>query len=125
MVVPGVNRTDRLAAGGEVYDLRLYRPVGRSPAEMAFVLRLLREARPIPGIDAARPIRTVDGADRLQVPFGGVGRTAGLFEALERRPITKDPEDAALFGSALATLHRALDHLLRSRHRRPAFDEAR
>lgn len=108
LVVPGVNRTYRLVGGGEVYYLRLYRPVGRSPAEVAFELRLLREARPPPGIDVARPIRAVDGADCVQVPFGGVGSTACLFQALEGRPITNEPEDVALFGSALAKLHHAL-----------------
>ncbi|MEG9505434.1 MAG: phosphotransferase [Methylorubrum extorquens] len=108
LVVPGVNRTYRLAAGGDVYYLRLYRPVGRSPAEIAFELRLLREVRPTPGLDVARPIRTVDGADCAQVPFDGVDRTTCLFEALDGRPITDAPEDVALFGSALAKLHDAL-----------------
>ncbi|WP_407529707.1 phosphotransferase enzyme family protein [Methylobacterium oryzisoli] len=108
LVVPGVNRTYRLAAGDDLYYLRLYRPVGRSPAEIAFELRLLREVRPTSGIDVARPIRTVHGADCAQVAFGGVDRVACLFQALEGRPVTYDPDDVTLFGAALAKLHGAL-----------------
>lgn len=108
LVVPGVNRTYRLAAGGDLSYLRLYRPVGRSPAEIGFELRLLREVRPTPGIDVARPIRTVDGLDCARVAFGGVSRTACLFHALDGRPITDSPEDVALFGASLAKLHAAM-----------------
>ncbi|MBD8906988.1 phosphotransferase [Methylorubrum zatmanii] len=108
LVVPGVNRTYRLAAGGDLSYLRLYRPVGRSLTDIAFELRLLRQVRTTPGIDVARPIRTVDGLDCAEVAFGGVSRTACLFHALEGRPITDAPEDVALFGAALAKLHAAM-----------------
>jgi Ser/Thr protein kinase RdoA (MazF antagonist) len=108
LIVPGGNRTYRLVAGGNTYYLRLYRPVGRSPAQIAFELHLLREVRPTPGINVARPIRTVDGADCARISFGGVDRAACLFHALDGRLITDDPEDVALFGSALAKLHAAL-----------------
>ncbi|MFE1597359.1 phosphotransferase enzyme family protein [Methylobacterium sp. ID0610] len=108
LVVPGVNRTYRLAAGDDVYYLRLYRPLGRSPAEIAFELRLLREVRPMPGIDVARPVRTVDGADCARVAFGGLDRAACVFQALDGRPVTDHPDDVTLFGAALAKLHGAL-----------------
>jgi len=42
------------------------------------------------------------------VLFDSVDRMAGLFHALDGRPIADDPEDVALFGSALARLHGAL-----------------
>ncbi len=103
-----MNRTYRTAAGDDVYYLRLYRPIGRSPVEIAFEMRLLREVRPIPGIAVARPIRTVDGEDCAHVQLNGVGRIAGLFQALDGRPLIDDTEDVALFGSALAKLHSAL-----------------
>lgn len=106
--VPGVNRTYRLTEGADTYYLRLYRPIGRSAAEIAFEMRLLREVRPTPGIDVARPFRTIDGADCAWITFEGVERAAGLFQALDGRPIADDPGDVKLFGSALAKLHGAL-----------------
>lgn len=109
LTVSGANRTYRLIADRNCsYYLRLYRPAGRTRAEIAFELRLLREARPIPGIDVARPIRTVDGADCVHLPFDNARRTACLFQALDGRPLTDSHQDAALFGSALAKLHAAL-----------------
>ncbi|MBA9071481.1 Ser/Thr protein kinase RdoA (MazF antagonist) [Methylobacterium sp. RAS18] len=108
LVVPGANRTYRLTAGGDAYYLRLYRPIGRSATEIAFEMCLLREVQPILGIDVARPIYTVDGTDCTRVLFDGVDRAAGLFHALDGRPLSNNPEDVALFGSALAKLHRAL-----------------
>jgi len=62
----------------------------------------------MPGLDVARPIHTVDGADCACLPFEGVNRTAGLFQALDGRPIANEPGDVVLFGSALAKLHGAL-----------------
>lgn len=108
LVVPGWNRTYRLITDDDAYYLRLYRPIGRSAAEIAFEMSLLREAKPTPGIEVARPIQTVDGMDCARVLFDGVDRVSGLFHALDGRTITNDPEDVALFGSALAKLHGAL-----------------
>lgn len=112
LVVPGVNRTYRLTEGADTYYLRLYRPIGRSAAEIAaeiaFEMRLLREVRPTLGIDVARPFRTIDEADCAWITFEGAERAAGLFQALDGRPIADDPEDVSLFGSALAKLHGAL-----------------
>ncbi|MGU3450765.1 phosphotransferase [Methylobacterium fujisawaense] len=108
LVVPGANRTYRLTADDAAYYLRLYRPTGRSAAEIAFEMCLLNEVRPTPGIDVARPVPTADGTDCARVPFEGVDRVAGLFHALDGRPLADDPEDVALFGSALARLHGAL-----------------
>lgn len=108
LVVPGANRTYRLSADEDAYYLRLYRPIGRSAAEIAFEMCLLREVQLTPGINVARPIQTVDGADCARVLFNGVDRASGLFHALDGRPMANDPEDVALFGSALAKLHGAL-----------------
>jgi Ser/Thr protein kinase RdoA (MazF antagonist) len=108
LMVPGVNRTYRLTVGADTYYLRLYRPIGRSAAEIAFEMRLLRQVRPTRGIDVARPFRTIDGADCAWITFEGVERAAGLFQGLDGRPIADDPEDVKLFGSALAKLHGAL-----------------
>ncbi|APT35033.1 hypothetical protein MCBMB27_05742 (plasmid) [Methylobacterium phyllosphaerae] len=108
LVVPGANRTYSLTADDNAYYLRLYRPTGRSAAEIRFEMRLLHEVRLTPGIDVARPIPTVDGQDCARVPFDGVDRVAGLFHALDGRPIADAPEDVVLFGSALAQLHGAL-----------------
>ncbi len=105
LVVPGANRTYSLTADDNAYYLRLYRPTGRSAAEIRFEMRLLHEVRLTPGIDVARPIPTVDGQDCARVPFDGVDRVAGLFHALDGRPIADAPEDVVLFGSALAQLH--------------------
>lgn len=123
LIVPGVNRTYRLAAGDDEYYLRLYRHVGRSSAEIAFELRLLREVRPTPGIDVARPIRTVAGADCVHIPFGDLDRAACLFQALDGRPVTYDPDDLTLFGAALAKLHGALAGI-DGAHVRPLNPEA-
>jgi Ser/Thr protein kinase RdoA (MazF antagonist) len=108
LVVPGANRTYRLTSDDNTYYLRLYRPTGRSAAEIAFEMRLLHEARQTPGIDVARPIPTADGADCARLLFDGVDRAVGLFHALNGRPIAAEPEDVVLFGSALARLHGAL-----------------
>jgi Ser/Thr protein kinase RdoA (MazF antagonist) len=108
LVVPALSRTYRLVADDGIFYLRLYRPIGRSPAEIAFEIRLQREVRPTPGLDVAQPIRTVDDADCACLSFEGVNRTAGLFQALDGRPIANEPADVALFGSALAKLHGAL-----------------
>lgn len=108
LVVPGVNRTYRLTEGENAYYLRLYRPIGRSAAEIAFEMCLLREVRLTPGIDVARPFTTISGADCARVMFDGVNRAAGLFQALDGRLIAYEPEDVTLFGSALAKLHGAL-----------------
>jgi Ser/Thr protein kinase RdoA (MazF antagonist) len=43
LVVPGANRTYRLNAGDNAYYLRLYRPFGRSKAEIAFEMCLLHK----------------------------------------------------------------------------------
>ncbi|GJE56185.1 MULTISPECIES: phosphotransferase enzyme family protein [Methylobacterium] len=108
LVAPGANRTYRLATKGEAYYLRLYRAAGRSPAEIAFELRLLREVRPTPGIDVARPIRTAEGADCASIVFESVTRAACLFQALGGRAVACEIGDMALFGAALAKLHDAL-----------------
>lgn len=108
LMMGGANRTYRLIADGAPVFLRLYRPYGRSNAEIAFELRLLREAQPMPGLVVARPIATRNGRDRVRLPFEDTLRNACLFEALAGRPPTPARDDQALFGSALAKLHRAL-----------------
>lgn len=108
LVVSGGNRTYRLATEGKAYYLRLYSLTRRSPAEIAFELRLLREVRPTPGIDVARPIRTAEGADCASIVFEGVTRAACLFQALDGRAVGYELGDMALFGAALAKLHDAL-----------------
>lgn len=91
LVVPGANRTYRLNAGDNAYYLRLYRPFGRSKVEIAFEMCLLREFRPMPGIDVARPIPTVDGAHCAHVLFDGADHVAGLFtpSTVGRSPTTR------------------------------------
>lgn len=112
LVVPGANRTYRLTTRDDTHEdayyLRLYRPIGRFTAEIAFEMHLLREVQPAPGIEVARPIQTIDGADCTRVLFDGVDRFASIFHALDGRPIAADAKDVALFGMALAKLHGAL-----------------
>lgn len=108
LVVGGVNRTYRLVGDGLPFYLRLYRSHGRSEAEIAFELHLLRKFQTAPGIRVARPLATSDGSGLLRMPFEGSPRFACLFEALAGRPLARTSDDAALFGTALAKLHRAL-----------------
>ncbi len=108
LVVGGANRTYRLGAGADHVYLRLYRPVGRSLAEIAFELDLLRQCRPSPGIGVARPIATSDGADLVSLSFEGAARYGCLFTALEGRPLTHAPSDMKRLGASTAKLHAAL-----------------
>ena len=116
-VVAGVNRTYRLSSGAQHHYLRMYRPTGRSRAEIAFELRLLRQCRPTPGIDVARPIATSDGADLISLSFGSQPRYGCLFTALEGRPLTHASDDMKRFGSSIAKLHGALSGIVGSETR--------
>lgn len=108
LVVGGVNRTYRLVADGVPFYLRLYRSHGRSAAEIAFELHLLREVRTSRGLRVARPVATSDGNGLVRMSFEGKPRFACLFDALPGRPLARTSDDAALFGAALARLHAAL-----------------
>ena len=111
LVVAGVNRTYRLSDGCRHYYLGMYRPEGRSDAEIAFELSLLRGFPSTPGIDVARSIRTKRGHDLVPLAFEGAERKACLFQALEGRPFSHSTADMALFGTAIAKLHGALRSL--------------
>lgn len=117
LVVGGVNRTYRLSTGAQRHYLRMYRPVGRSLAEIAFELRLLRQCRPTLGIDVARPIATSEGEDLVSLSFEGWPRYGCLFTALEGRLLAHASDDMALFGSSIAKLHGALSGIAGSETR--------
>lgn len=106
--IKGVNWTLAVEDGGQaVAFVRLYRTSGRSPADVAAEVAVLRTVAGTAALEVSRPLPDRRGrtVSEIELPDGS-RRMIAVFSRVDGRELTATTADYRCAGTALADLHR-------------------